>query len=190
MWDVVSAGPKCRPGPGIHPFVGFDVAISKGDNALATMRTGRIMNDGILNHVHSETGGADAGRIDIHENEPPRRKVGGETRAPKMYFVGAANLDWSHVISRGGPQVRVHGIAANFGDISISGPHCGAIRRAFVYLRRFEIGGKKRMSFAEEVLNIRQGLWESVIAAQDPKVSARLAGLATSIQDQELTIIT
>ena len=46
------------------------------------------------------------------------------------------------------------------------------------------------MSFTEEVLNIRQSLRESVIAPQDPKVSARLAGLATSIQDQELTIIT
>ena len=46
------------------------------------------------------------------------------------------------------------------------------------------------MSFIEEVLNIRQRLRESVIAPQDPKVRARWAGLATSIQHQELTIIT
>ena len=121
MRDVASSAPKCRPGAGIYPFVGFDMAISKGDNALSTMRTGRIMDHGILNHVHSETWGAEAGRINVHENEALRRKIGGETCTPEMNLVVAANLDRSHLVSRGAPQVRVHGVAADSGNTSISG---------------------------------------------------------------------
>ena len=79
MREVVTVAPKGRPGSGIHPFVGFDMAIREGNNALPIMGTGRVMNNGILNHVDPETGSTEAGRIDVHENEPLRRQVRGET---------------------------------------------------------------------------------------------------------------
>ena len=69
MIDERTAGEVVFPGAAIGPLVPFDVTVSERKHAAEAMKTGWDVDEYIGGHVQPEGGGADAGGVDVNEQE-------------------------------------------------------------------------------------------------------------------------
>ena len=75
MRDVGLSAREVQHGSGIQPAMGFHMAVGKRQHAPLPVQVGWQMNPSLQGHIHAEGRRADAGRIDIREDEPIDRRV-------------------------------------------------------------------------------------------------------------------
>ena len=77
--------------------MGFNAAIGERHDTEAAVERGWIMDPHVRNHIHAETWGADARRIDINENKPVCWRV--RNQLGSLYVLAVIHVEWSADIS-------------------------------------------------------------------------------------------
>ncbi len=152
------------------------------------MKRGRVMNEDIRSHVHSETGCADAGRVDINEHKTIRRRIRGQLRGLEVNFIGGVQAQRGLHGYGGGSQITVHGIAAKFIHFCPIHRPERTISRTFVNLHSSEVGGEERIVGPDQILHIQQSLRIPVVASVDPERLGQSHGLA-AVENQPLAVV-